>query len=112
MSESTSTGLQMPSSSTSSKQPTLNESYIEAFNKLAQVQKTVPQINAEGDIKIKLVVLWFVGGISTILALSGCIFSICYPSNSKDFWVIIGPIVSSLLSATIGYIFGQKKSSK
>jgi len=74
--------------------------------------QTPAQIRAAGDVKFRLGILWFVGVICTALILFGATSYILDPKNSKDVWIIIGPIISGAITGTVSYFTGEKQGEK
>ena len=70
------------------------------------------QIKAHGDVKTRIAIIWLVGIICGILSVGGLLAFYFKPENSKDIWVIIGPIISATLSGTVAFLAGEKSVSK
>lgn len=111
----------MASSSSSSSQQQVppsssrNLSNEQAWQKLLlenSKPKTPAQIKAAGEVKVKVGVLWLVGTTSAVLALFGGVAFFTIPEKAQDLWVIIGPIITAALTGTLGYLTGEKNSSK
>lgn len=95
---------------TSSQAPTMEQAYL-ALVTNAQKPQSAAQIKAAGDVKVKVGVLWLVGFFCTVLGAFGGIVFIKTPEHAKDFWVIIGPIISAAMTGTVAYLTGDKQSS-
>lgn len=90
-----------------------NEEQVWRQQILEQLKPRTPaQIRAEGDIKVKIGVLWFVGVISGLLALFGGSTFLLHPDNAKDIWVIIGPIISAAVTGVVAFLTGEKAGTK
>lgn len=99
-----------PISSTS--QPTNETAYYSQMIKQQKKSQTPAQIKAHGEVKTKMGVLWFIGTICISLILVGGIAMIVNPEQSKDIWIIFGPILSSAVTGTIAFLTGEKIASK
>lgn len=78
----------------------------------SQKPLTAAQIRANGEVKTRLGILWFVGVISVLLIAIGGISILKDPQNAKDVWVIIGPLISSAITGTVAYFTGERNSSQ
>lgn len=96
---------------TSSQTPTVEQAYLAQIAVMAQKPQTAAQIKAAGDVKVKVGVLWLVGVFCTVLGGFGGVVFINTPEHAKDFWVIIGPIISAAMTGTVAYLTGDKMSS-
>ena len=97
-----------PTSSAS--QPTQESAY---YQQVMQAKPMTPaQIKAHGDVKTKIGVLWFIGAVCVSLIVIGGIAMIVNPEQSKDIWIIIGPILSSAIMGTIAFLTGEKMTNK
>lgn len=74
--------------------------------------KTPAAIKAAGDVKVKMGVLWLVGIVCSVLSVLGCVMFFYDSGVAKDMWVIIGPIITAAMTGTLGYLTGEKNSSK
>ncbi len=74
-------------------------------------KRPVPQIVAEGDVALKLLIVKIAGLICAMLVFSMTLGYLIDPT-SKDLIIVCAPIVSSTLSGVIGYIAGEAKSSR
>ncbi len=106
-SSSTSTQTVPPSSTIPLSQ---EEAYIKQFIPQSK-PATVGQIRAEGEVKTKIGIIWFVGVICVLLIIIGGISLIKNPETAKDVWVIIGPILSSTITGIIAFLTGEKQNS-
>lgn len=92
--------------------PASYEVYLKQYVDANLKPKTPAQIRAAGDVKIKLGILWFVGAVCCGLLIIGSIPLINDPKNAKDTWVIIGPILSGVLTGTVAYFTGEKQGNQ
>ncbi|NMY90066.1 hypothetical protein [Pseudomonas oryzihabitans] len=74
--------------------------------------RTPAAIKAAGDVTVKIGVLWLVGVTCFVLSIFGGVMFFYNPGIAKDVWVIIGPIITAALTGTLGYLSGEKNSSK
>jgi len=95
------------SSSSNSTNVTPAEAYMNQIIK----PLSAAQIRAQGDVDTRLKIINIVGVVSVILALAGSAAFLIYPDKSKDLWVIIGPILSSMITGTIGFLSGEKSGA-
>ena len=73
---------------------------------------TANQIKAQGEVKTRTGIIWFVGIIIVLIIIFGGVFSLIYPDKFKDTWAIFAPIVSSAVTGALTYfITDQNKSS-
>lgn len=63
---------------------------------------------AHGDLNVKKLVLKINGALAGLLILIGGAAFFINPDNSKDVWVIIGPLIATSISGTIGFLTGEK----
>lgn len=106
------------SSSTQTRVPdssTLNPYSEHPLNK----PKTPAQIRAQGEVDIaqgemdmKKFVLKIIGALTALLIIIGGAAFFIRPDNYKDLWVILGPIIATAISGTIGFLSGEKQGSK
>jgi hypothetical protein len=75
--------------------------YVEFLNNLSKKPKTLAQIKIEGEISLKIVLLWVLCIVTGILALFGMLSFFIKPNISKDIWIIIGPIITFVLTGLI-----------
>lgn len=80
---------------------------IKAYGTLPS-EKTTEHIAVEGDIKIRIIVISFVGSILVLLTLGGIIGPIFEPTIFKDYWPRVLPIISGAVFGLIGFIVGAK----
>lgn len=102
-------------SSTSSfgSQSSTNSPEYETWLKESTKPKTPAQIKANGDVKTRLGILVFLGVICVSLIIFAGVFSLRNPENTKDIWVIIGPMISSAITGTVAFFYGENtRSSK
>ena len=71
---------------------------------------TTAMINAHGDVKTRIGVLWLIGVVCSLLILGGFVVIFVRPESTKDVWVIIGPIISAAISGTVSFLAGQRAS--
>lgn len=84
--------------------------YLKQISQLNKPQ-TVAQIKAQGEVKTKIGVIWFVGTICVMLIIIGGISMIVTPQYMKDVWIVIGPILSSAITGTVAFLTGEKQGS-
>ena len=84
------------------------EAWLAAMS--AENKNSTSQIKANGDVKTKIGILWFVGTVCVLLILIGGYSLIVNPASAKDVWVITGPIISSAITGTVAYFTGDKNS--
>ena len=65
---------------------------------------------AETDAKSRLLSVWFVAGITSLMALGGVVALFVNPNNSRDTWAIIAPLVSAGMAA-LAYSAGIDRRS-
>jgi len=107
-----SSGTSIPNQPVSSaSQPTNEVAYYQKI--IEQIKPQTPaQIKAHGEVKTRIGVLWFIGAVCISLIIIGGIAMIVNPEQSKDVWVIIGPILSSAVMGTIAFLTGEKMTNK
>jgi hypothetical protein len=78
---------------------------------MASQQKplTPAAIRAQGDIKTRIGILWFVGVITCLLIAIGGVALFVIPDKSQEVWVIIGPIISSAVTGTVAFFTGERQ---
>jgi RsiW-degrading membrane proteinase PrsW (M82 family) len=65
-------------------------------------------VTAKGNITIRLTAIVMAGVILLVLLLGGFLAFYSNPSQSKDLWLIIGPIISGAVSGLVGFQIGKK----
>jgi ABC-type molybdate transport system permease subunit len=67
-------------------------------------------IQATGEVKVKLVVIWVVAGLILLLILGTFIYP-CVKSDTsfKDVWSFTGPVISAAIVALVGYVANNKQ---
>ena len=65
-------------------------------------------ITAKGNIAIRLTSIIIAGLIVLCLLGVGSYAFFTNPAQSKDLWLIIGPIISGAVSGLVGYEIGRK----
>ena len=71
---------------------------------------TTGMIQAHGEVKTRIGVLWLIGVVCSLLILGGFAVIFVRPELTKDVWVIIGPIISAAISGTVSFLAGQRAS--
>lgn len=71
-------------------------------------QKTTQQISVEGEIRIKLAVIWIVGLILVTITLGSIIGLILDEPRFGKHWPGIQAILSGAIFGFVGFIAGQK----
>ena len=72
-------------------------------------QQTTEQIMARGEVGIRIKLIRLVSGILLILTIRGVAAFYFAPDRWKDFWVVIGPIISGAVAGCLGFIAGDKR---
>jgi hypothetical protein len=65
-------------------------------------------VTAKGNVKIRLTAIIMAGVIVLALLIGGLYAYFVNPAQSKDLWLIIGPIISAAVSGLVGYEIGKK----
>ncbi len=72
---------------------------------------TPRQITAAGDIRVQVTIIWIVGIIVAILAIGAIVFTFYNPGESKNLWVIVGPIISATITGVLGFLAGKRQTN-
>lgn len=73
---------------------------------------SVPVIRAHGEIATRKAILWFLGVTCSMLILGGFLVIFLRPTQTKDVWVIIGPIITAAVSSAGGFFAGLSSQRK
>jgi hypothetical protein len=65
---------------------------------------------ARGDIDIRRRLVWLVFWVVLILTVSGVAAFFWCPERFKDFWAVVGPIISGAVLGAVGYIAGENRA--
>ena|SRR5437764_542882 len=76
----------------------------------ATPQTSTQEILAYGDINIRLALIKLVFWVVLLLTAAGIAAFFIYPDRFKDFWVVIGPIISGAVVGALGYIAGERRA--
>jgi hypothetical protein len=68
------------------------------------------QTQVEGDIKIRVIILWIIGSILTVLVVGGVVGLIMNPVVFSSYWSSVLPIISGAVFGLIGFIVGRNLS--
>jgi uncharacterized BrkB/YihY/UPF0761 family membrane protein len=83
---------------------------IQASSGSTTPQTSTEEILARGDIDIRLLLIKLIFSVVLILTVGGVAAFFWLPDRFKDLWVVIGPIVSGVVFAAVGYVAGEKRS--
>jgi len=86
-----------------------NQTNLKLDQGSSSTSDTTAAIRAHGDVKVRTGVLWLVGAVCGILAIGGLLAFFFRPDQSKDIWVIIGPIISGGVAGVVGAFLGSEK---
>jgi hypothetical protein len=64
---------------------------------------------AKGKVQARLTAVKWVGFCVAVLILGGLAFSFMFPTQSKDIWIVLVPLISSGLSALSFLGVGQRQ---
>jgi len=78
----------------------------------AQASQSPEEIYAHGDVRTRLEIISFVKWLALLLVAGGIAVWIWSPEKAKDFWLIIGPIISGSVSGVIGFVTGERQFPK
>lgn len=79
--------------------------------KLEEIKpKTPGQIKALGESTNKTIVIASMAGVLLLIIIfAGCIY-LKEPADGKDFFGIVMPIITAIISGILGYLSGEKSS--
>src|SRR5438874_1840829 len=83
---------------------------IQASSGSTTPQTSTEEILARGDIDIRLQLIRLVFWVVLLLTVAGVAAFFVYPDRFKDFWVVIGPIISGAVVGALGYVAGEKRA--
>lgn len=92
--------------------PPPNEVIVTGVGGTAQASRSPEEIYAHGDVATRLAIIRLVTFLTLLLGAGGIWIWISNPDKAKDFWVIAGPIISGSVIGVIGFITGERQSSK
>jgi ABC-type proline/glycine betaine transport system permease subunit len=70
------------------------------------------EIYAQGDVRIRLIVVIGVFVVATVLGVGGIWFAIAQPDKARDFWIIIGPVITAAISGSLGFLAGRRHAAR
>ncbi len=65
---------------------------------------TANEISAKGEASERVLKVCFLGTAILILCVSGVITIWCLPELSKEVWLILGPVITSIAYSLVGQI--------
>lgn len=68
----------------------------------------VAEIHAEGDVKIKIALIWVVGAILVSMTIGMILAFFFKTDNFKEYMIVISPLLSGSLFGFVGFIIGTK----
>lgn len=71
--------------------------------------ETAEQILARSEGKARVLGIVFVGSTAVGLTLSGVAALFFVPDRAKDFWLIIGPILTAAITGLLGFWAGSRR---
>jgi hypothetical protein len=89
-----------------------NDVIVRGVGGTAQASRTPEEIYAHGDVATRLAIIRLVTYLSLVLGIGGIWIWISNPEKAKDFWVIVGPIISGSVIGVIGFITGERQTGK
>jgi hypothetical protein len=92
--------------------PSPNQVIISSSGGTTQASQSPEEIYAHGDVKTRLEIISFVKWLTLVLVAGGVAAWVWNPDKAKDFWLIIGPIISGSVSGVIGFVTGERQSSR
>jgi hypothetical protein len=81
---------------------------IKRPSKPSDVTQTPELATALGNIRVRMTAIIIAGILALVLLSSGLVAIFTNHPQAKDFWLIIGPIISGAVSGLIGFEIGQK----
>ena len=73
----------------------------------ADLEKSVDQINAEGDIRIRIITLVIIGVLLLIIAVGGILGLILDEPSFGKYWQGLQTILSGAIFGLVGFIAGR-----
>lgn len=73
--------------------------------------KTTQQIKAEGEIKIKVIVLTIIGVLLAVITVGGIAGLIINEATFGKYWQGLQAIISGAIFGLVGFVAGQKVGS-
>jgi hypothetical protein len=67
----------------------------------------------EGELRVRLGIVRVLGVLSCMLAAGGILVSLIKPESAKDTWLILGPIIGSLVpGAVVGSLVNSSSAGR
>jgi hypothetical protein len=74
------------------------------------IQETRELAQNEADTRIQSLALHYVGWIVLVLSTGGVVAFFRCPTDSKDLWTAIAPIILAAITGTLGFLAGEKSA--
>lgn len=78
------------------------------LNQSNSVRRRAGRVRRDIDEPLQMAVVIAVAVIVLVLAVGGLLAFLYNSENAKDLWVIIGPIISAVLSGFIAFLIGKR----